>query len=67
MKEKEQISRQQQKSRETKEKIFKAAKRILQKGGYEELSIKNICEGRVSPMEAFTTILRQKMIFFLTI
>ncbi len=25
-------------------KIFKAAKRILQKGGYEELSIKNICE-----------------------
>ena len=44
MKEKEQISRQQQKSRETKEKIFKAAKRILQKGGYEELSIKNICE-----------------------
>ena len=65
MKEKEQISRQQQKSRETKEKIFKAAKRILQKGGYEELSIKNICEE--SPMEAFTTILRQKMIFFLTI
>ena len=44
MKEKEQISRQQQKSRETKEKIFKAAKRIWQKGGYEELSIKNICE-----------------------
>lgn len=44
MKEKEQISRQQQKSRETKEKIFKAAKRILLKGGYEELSIKNICE-----------------------
>ena len=44
MKEKEQISRQQQKSRETKEKIFNAAKRILQKGGYEELSIKNICE-----------------------
>jgi len=66
MKEKEQISRQQQKSRETKEKIFKAAKRILQKGGYEELSIKNICE-EASPMEAFTTILRQKMIFFLTI
>lgn len=38
------ISRQQQKSRETKEKIFQAAKRILQKKGYEELSIKNICE-----------------------
>ncbi|WP_122641755.1 TetR/AcrR family transcriptional regulator [Luxibacter massiliensis] len=38
------LSRQQQKSRETKEKIFQAAKRILQKEGYEELSIKNICE-----------------------
>lgn len=44
MKEKEGISRQQQKSRETREKIFKAAKNILQKKGYEELSIKNICE-----------------------
>ena len=43
MKEKEQISRQQQKYPGD-EKIFKAAKRILQKGGYEELSIKNICE-----------------------
>lgn len=52
MKEKEQISRQQQKSRETKEKIFKAAKRILQKGGYEELSIKIYVRRRVSPMEA---------------
>ena len=68
MKEKEQISRQQQKSRETKEKIFKAAKRILQKGGYEELSIKNICEEAGSlQWKLFTTILRQKMIFFLTI
>lgn len=44
MSEKTEISRQQQKSRETKEKIFQAAKRILQKKGYEELSIKNICE-----------------------
>ena len=44
MGEKSEISRQQQKSRETKEKIFQAAKRILQKKGYEELSIKNICE-----------------------
>ena len=44
MSEKASISRQQQKSRETKEKIFQAAKRILQKKGYEELSIKNICE-----------------------
>ena len=44
MKEQIQISKQQQKSRETNEKIFQAAKRILQKKGYEELSIKNICE-----------------------
>ena len=44
MNEKTQMSRQQQKSRETKEKIFQAAKRILQKSGYETLSIKNICE-----------------------
>ena len=44
MKEQIHISRQQQKSRVTREKIFQAAKRILQKQGYEELSIKNICE-----------------------
>lgn len=44
MSQKGSISRQQQKSRETREKIFQAAKRILQKKGYEELSIKNICE-----------------------
>ena len=44
MSEKLQMSKQQQKSRETKEKIFQAAKRILQKSGYEALSIKNICE-----------------------
>lgn len=44
MDEKTELSRQQKKSRETKEKIFQAAKRILQKKGYEELSIKNICE-----------------------
>ena len=44
MNEEKELSRQQQKSRETKEKIFQAAKRILQKKGYEELSIKNICE-----------------------
>ncbi|MEF9945984.1 MAG: TetR/AcrR family transcriptional regulator [Lachnospiraceae bacterium] len=40
----EPLSKQQQKSKETKERIFLAAKRILQKKGYEELSIKNICE-----------------------
>ena len=44
MSEKAPVSRQQQKSRETREKIFRAAKRILEKKGYEELSIKNICE-----------------------
>ena len=38
------LSRQQQKSKETKERIFRAAKQILKKKGYEELSIKNICE-----------------------
>lgn len=38
------LSRQQQKSMETKAKIFSAAKHILQKKGYEQLSIKNICE-----------------------
>ena len=44
MGDKTELSRQQQKSKETKERIFSAAKRILQKNGYEELSIKNICE-----------------------
>ena len=38
------LSKQQLKSKETKEKIFQAAKTILQRGGYESLSIKNICE-----------------------
>lgn len=38
------LSRQQQKSMETKARIFRAAKHILQKKGYEGLSIKNICE-----------------------
>lgn len=38
------LTKQQKKSQETKERIFKAAKEILQKSGYENLSIKNICE-----------------------
>lgn len=38
------LSRQQQKSKETKDRIFRAAKEILQKNGYENLSIKNICD-----------------------
>ena len=36
--------KQTQKSKETKEKIYQAAKEIIQKSGYENLSIKNICE-----------------------
>ncbi|MFI3172350.1 MAG: TetR/AcrR family transcriptional regulator [Eubacteriales bacterium] len=38
------ISKQQLKSKMTKDKIFNAAKEILQQDGYEALSIKNICE-----------------------
>lgn len=38
------LTKQQKKSKETKERIFKAAKEILQRNGYENLSIKNICE-----------------------
>lgn len=44
MSEKVELSKQQKKSQATKEKIFRAAKTILKKKGYEELSIKNICE-----------------------
>ncbi len=44
MTEKTTLSKQQKKSKETKEKIFQAAKQILQRSGYESLSIKNICE-----------------------
>ena len=36
--------KQEQKSKETKDRIFRAAKEILQEKGYEALSIKNICE-----------------------
>lgn len=44
MQENTQLSKQQLKSKETKERIFRAAKEILQRNGYENLSIKNICE-----------------------
>ena len=44
MKQVAELSKQQLKSKETKEKIFQAAKSILQRNGYENLSIKNICE-----------------------
>ena len=40
----QELSKQQLKSKETKAKIFRAAKQILKKQGYERLSIKNICE-----------------------
>lgn len=38
------LSKQQLKSKRTKERIFQAAQKILQRDGYEALSIKNICE-----------------------
>ena len=38
------MTKQKLKSQETKERIFEATKAILQKSGYENLSIKNICE-----------------------
>lgn len=44
MDEVQELSKQQQKSKETKSRIFRAAKTILRKKGYDELSIKNICE-----------------------
>lgn len=44
MSERETLSKQQLKSKETKSRIFKAAKNILQEQGYERLSIKNICD-----------------------
>ena len=44
MSEIKELTKQQQNSRETKKKIFNAAKNILQEKGYEALSIKNICE-----------------------
>ena len=34
---KTELSKQQKKSQETKEKIFQAAKKILQKSGYEKI------------------------------
>ncbi len=61
------LSKQQIKSRETRAKIFQAAKRILQKQGYGQLSIKNICEEAGVSNGSFITILRRKMIFFLII
>mgnify|MGYP002238110950 CR=1 FL=1 len=61
------LSKQQLKSKETKAKIFRAAKHILQKHGYEALSIKNICEEAGVSNGSFIIILRLKMICFPTI
>ena len=44
MSETEILSKQQKKSKETKARIFEAAKQILQRSGYEALSVMNICE-----------------------
>ena len=58
--EKEPLSRQQKKSKETKARIFHAAKTILQKQGYDQLSIKNICdEAGVSKEEIKYFVLHQ--------
>lgn len=43
-KETKKISKQQTKSKKTRERIFLAAKAILKKQGYERLSVKNVCE-----------------------
>ena len=66
--EKEPLSRQQKKSKETKARIFHAAKTILQKQGYDQLSIKNICdEAGVSNGQLLSSFLKPKMIFYLII
>lgn len=61
------LSKQQKKSMETKAKIFKAAKRILQRSGYETLSIKNICEEAGVSNGSFYHHFKTRMIFCLII
>ena len=63
----QELSKQQLKSKETKAKIFRAAKHILQKQGYEQLSIKNICEEAGVSNGSSITISRLRMIFCPTI
>ena len=65
--EKEPLSRQQKKSKETKARIFHAAKTILQKQGYDQLSIKNICDEAGVSNGSSIIILKPKMIFYLII
>lgn len=48
------LSKQQIKSRETRAKIFQAAKRILQKQGYEQLSIKISAKKQAFPTEVLS-------------
>lgn len=63
----EELSKQQLKSKETKDRIFQAAKTILRKKGYEGLSIKNICEEAGVSNGSFYHHLKQRMIFYLII
>ena len=56
----QELSKQQLKSKETKGRIFRAAKTILQEKGYEALSIKR----PAYPTEVFIIISRRRMIFF---
>ena len=64
----QELSKQQLKSKETKGRIFRAAKTILQEKGYEALSIKNICEeAEAYPTEVSIIISRQRTIFCPTI
>lgn len=60
----QELSKQQLKSKETKGRIFRAAKTILQEKGYEALSIKNICRRGGVSNGSFYLISRQRMIFF---
>lgn len=61
------LSKQQQKSQETKERIFRAAKEILKKKDMMHFPSKISAKKPVSQMEVFTIILKRKTIFFLTI
>lgn len=67
MSEKVELSRQQRKSQETREKIFQAAKKILQKKGMKNFLLKISVRRPEFPMAAFIIISRQKMICCLTI
>ena len=61
------LSKQQLKSRETRAKIFQAAKRILQKQGYEQLSNQEYLRRSRCLQWKFLSSFKTKMIFFLYI